>query len=832
MFRSWFMIGLLMFSVPTWAELTLLFDDTIEYSEDDYSRRIYAYDFVIDATGKIHILYGRPEPAGANRTQIIYATRQIGSGFEPTTKMILEEYGDMGSISNNIVLGNDGTIHVSYLVKRDFKIPETGDFPHATGLVYQAISHGVAGEKSNVSAGSFHTRMQLDTDGSVIFIRERDLYEGNTVPYPRAFSLYKKQEGLWVEAKVITNLLTASGLLEYRLADFMIDPNTGRYHLSYGDKDADTLRVNYPTANPGQVATPFPAGAGHNLIYAYSNDKGESWQASIFDNSGSLSENEFWTDMLLDANGNPVIGMYHYATDANGIHNKTSNRVGRYDLNIGAWDITTVAGKSPSVTSHRAGSALGLAMDAGGGLHGIWDNSPDSPIDAHAAQSQHGGTMYRYSPDGNNWDTRQILFNFSVEGKVRTKVFNDRLLVMFLGDHRKVRLLLAEFKLPSLTENLFEVLTDKSVYNRGENINFYARLQGDTYGDYYLLVDGPYDCSTKDDLSIKQNCKAVSNGNYKTYYLNANQQWQIANNKSAAKPALTVAGTPKPQAQTCSSDQLCNFSLPVTDAGYYVAEVNLTEAASEGVWGLSISTAANEGGYSTGGLLYSDFVGFTTFTLAKEDNITITAYEYINNGMVNVEILDSSRNTVYGPVETQSGTALSIPKLPAGFYISQVSSATTGQFGIALNGKNFAANMDAGGWIDSATKGFIAFAASKPQTINLSTLFGQSYGAAGASKIDVDVYYAGSDGNRSLYWSSNASKFAGAASSSGRAQFKNIAFYERPFERVRAMQTSTTTPFSFPSTYFVTSVRTMPNEGSIGAQQVSPEYSYVLHTNP
>ncbi|WP_353571326.1 hypothetical protein [Candidatus Albibeggiatoa sp. nov. BB20] len=833
MFRSlfWLVLGLFVISSPAWAELTLLSDDTIEYSEDDYSRRIYSYDFAIDATGKIHILYGRPEPSGAERVQIIYATKQIGGTWDASSKVILEEYGDTGSISNNIILGTDGTVHVSYLVKRDFTIPVTVDFPHATGLVYQTISNGVASEKSNISAGSYHTKMRLDTDGQMIFVREYEIDNKTSTRNPRALAFYKQQDGQWTgtETKVFSDLLTASGLQEYRLADFIIDPNTGRYHLSYGDKNADELRAQYPTANPGQAAVHFPAGAGHNLIYVYSDDKGESWKPSIFDNTGSLSENEFWTDMLIDENGNPVIGMYRYATDASGIHNGTSNRIGRYDLSPGAWDTHTVAGKSSSTTSHRAGSALGLAIDDAGGLHGIWDNSPDQPIDAHASQVQYGGTMYRYSYDGKNWDARQPIFNFSVEGKVRTKIFNNRLFVMFLGDHRKVRLLLAGFQLPSPTSNLFEAYTDKSIYSNGENIDFYARLQGDTYGDYYLIADGPYDCDVS--LPPEQGCMPVSL-TYKTYYLDTNQQWQTATSKATVQPTLTVEGAAQPQAQACSSNTQCNFSLPMNKTGFYIAEVRLPEGNSDGVWGLSVATTTNEGGYSTGGLLYSDYVGFTTFTLKQADSMTVTAFEYINNGTVNIEIADANGNIIYGPIETTSGTQLTSPELPAGFYVSRVSSATTGVFGISLNGQNFATDMNAGGWIDSATKGFIAFAVSQAQTISLSSLFGQSYGDFGASKIEVDIYYPEADGSRSLYWSSDATKFASISTTTvatGREQFKDMLFYNRPFDRVRAMQAA---PFINPSSYLITTVRTVPNGGSISAEKVSPEYSYILHINP
>ena len=77
----------------------------------------------------------------------------------------------------------------------------------------------------------------------------------------------------WTDREHILNLPAAE---DYRLANFVYDTSNGRYHIAYGNKNADYLRATYPTTNPPvhdlSKAVPFPAGAGHNLVYAFSDD--------------------------------------------------------------------------------------------------------------------------------------------------------------------------------------------------------------------------------------------------------------------------------------------------------------------------------------------------------------------------------------------------------------------------------------------------------------------------------------------------------------------------------------------------------------------------------
>jgi hypothetical protein len=180
------------------------------------------------------------------------------------------------------------------------------------------------------------------------------------------------------------------------------------------------------------------------------------------------------------------------------------------------WNLITVAGKTTGASAHRAGMGAKLLIDAAGGFHGVWDNSPDAPIDSESAE---GTVMYRYSPDGKKWETRQAIIPFSVEGKIRAKLYNDTLLVMFLGDATDAKVSYSELKIPSTTANLMEISTDKMFYGAGETINLYARLQGfsQSPSDLYFVVTGPYDKAVSGEL--------IATSTTAFHYLGADFNW-------------------------------------------------------------------------------------------------------------------------------------------------------------------------------------------------------------------------------------------------------------------------------------------------------------------
>jgi len=531
------------------AELTLLRTDTITDSEEPFDRRVYSYDFDVSKQGIIHAVYAKPVPSEA-RTQIIYTTKKMGDPWPvENQRLILEEQGFKDSISTWIKLDANGVAHISYIVARDF-IDKKGD-KHKQGLVYQTINNGIVSSKINISPGAFNTRMQLNRENKAIFAREIEIYwtaDGGIrpLPFPKGLALFSpalNQPDTW--QRIILNLPAA---VDYRLANFLYDTQRNRFHIAYGDHDAVFLRDTYPTTNPpiGKSSRPvvFPAGSGHKLWYAYSDNvyneqavlnTNAIWNASLVDDSGNLSENEFWTDLVLDNNGKPIMTSYRYATDDKGIQQGSTNMVAHF--NGTGWDRQIVAGKTKGAAPSRAGMGAKLLVNATGEVHAIWDNSPDKPIDAEnppvAGQKASGTTMYRYSPDGIKWEAvRQVLLPFSVEGSIRAKLHNGKLLVMDLGDARNARVIFSEYKVPAPDDNLLEISSDKMFYAPGETIKMHARIQGKTTGDFYVVVAGPYDRNATGQLI------PVST-TFQMFYLRSDLSWQSFSDFTTIKPALS-----------------------------------------------------------------------------------------------------------------------------------------------------------------------------------------------------------------------------------------------------------------------------------------------------
>ncbi len=490
-----------LYSLTALAELSLQSQETITDSEEPFGRRIYSYDFDVSSEGVVHAVYSKPV-VGSNLADIIYMSKKVGENWpKENSRVVLETAGQLSSVSTNLIVDNaSNTVHISYIVERDFI--DSNGVMHNSGLVYQKIISQQPGEKVSVSSGGFHTLMQLNENGEAIFIREYENFldtEGalRKAPFPKALRIHSPLgNNQWTDREHILNLPAAE---DYRLANFIYDTTTGRYHIAYGNKNAQFLRDTYPTTNPPVVdassARPFPAGAGHELMYAFSDDL-ENWQSSTIDNSGTLSENEFWTDLIVNEE-KVHAATYRYGTDAVGVHQGTSTVLGT--LSGDSWNLITVAGKTTGASAHRAGMGAKILIDEAGGFHGLWDNSPDAPIDSESAQ---GTVMYRFSPDGIKWETHQAILPFSGEGKIRAKFYQDKLLVMLLADATDAKIVFSELKVPAPSANLMEISTDKMFYGVGETINLYARLQGVSQApsDLYFIVAGPYDKAASGDL--------------------------------------------------------------------------------------------------------------------------------------------------------------------------------------------------------------------------------------------------------------------------------------------------------------------------------------------
>ena len=530
------------------AELTLLKEQLFTESEESIQRRTYSYDFDVSPQGIVHAIYSKPVP-NEERSQIIYVTKVVGGDWPgDEQRTVLEEFGLRESISTWIMLDAEGVAHISYIVRRDF-VDGNGTV-HGSGLVYQRLENGTLSKKINISSGSFHTRMQLNGKNQVVFARETEIFlnEDGTIrtpPFPKGLQLTipsATTTDSW--QKVVLDLPDA---VDFRLAHFVYEAARNRYHIIYGDQNAVLLRNTYLTTNPPVTLesplVPFPDGAGHKLWYAYSDNVTDAggnvqakpgWQTSIIDNSGNISENEFWIDLVLDNSGTPFAASYRYATDAQGVQQGTSNIIAKF--NGESWNLQTVAGKTTGASPHRAGMGPKLLIDEGGGFHGIWDNSPDKPIDGVnrpvPGEMPGGTTMYRYSPDGVSWESaRKVILPFSVEGHCRAKLYNGKLLLMVLGDARDARVVFAEYALPAPTDNLFEISSDKMFYGAGETISLHARLQGSAKGDFYVVVAGPY------NLDEAGNLVPVA-ATFQFSYLTPGLTWQAFSDFSIIKPAL------------------------------------------------------------------------------------------------------------------------------------------------------------------------------------------------------------------------------------------------------------------------------------------------------
>ncbi len=214
---------------------------------------------------------------------------------------------------------------------------------------------------------------------------------------------------------------------------------------------------------------------------------------------------------------------------------------------------------------------------------------------------------------------------------------------------------------------------------------------------------------------------------------------------------------------TCTTSE-CDYSLNVTQAGFYVATVNLPSTASEGFWGLSVNTTSgmNPGGFNAGAILKEngEAPGFVGFYLGAPEAVTVSGYEY--SGAVSNLLVSIKRDGEYvvEPTLIQSGETRTTGVLEAGFYVAEMFSQSgdaRGRSGISLNGSQFTGGVNIGGWIDSTTggngEGFGAFYVEEPQTVNLKLLFGSTYGDVGAGQPSLSIYFQNADGSRTLYQS-------------------------------------------------------------------------------
>jgi hypothetical protein len=215
----------------------------------------------------------------------------------------------------------------------------------------------------------------------------------------------------------------------------------------------------------------------------------------------------------------------------------------------------------------------------------------------------------------------------------------------------------------------------------------------------------------------------------------------------------------------CDAKQ-CQFKISLEQAGFYVPAVRLPANGTEGFWGLTLNTSLgyNTGGFNAGGVLGENatYPGFIGFYLTRREAVRISAYEYTGQiSELTVSIRNAQNEFVLAPSNfPANGAEQQTDMLEPGFYVAAVYSRNgdpRGRFGISLQGFSFGGGVNVGGWIDSYTggngEGFGGVYVASPQDINLTLQFGDSYGSAGASQPEIELYLQENTGVRSLKWS-------------------------------------------------------------------------------
>jgi len=244
---------------------------------------------------------------------------------------------------------------------------------------------------------------------------------------------------------------------------------------------------------------------------------------------------------------------------------------------------------------------------------------------------------------------------------------------------------------------------------------------------------------------------------------------EMGNSQTASERVINV-----PQSLLDSSlctQSSCTFEIDIQETGFYVATARLLNDNSEGFWGMSVlyDMTWMDSGFNSGTVLKEngEEPSFMAFYLSEDEAVRMTPFEYSGNvpnfnlKLSRQDLLTGNRQPVFGPLNTTSGTSHNTVELKQGFYVAEVSSNAgdaRGRFGLSVTAHSMIGGVNTGGWIDNHTgsngEGFSAFNVSYPQTVEISLLFGDTYGEAGSGYIQLDVYQVQTDGSRELYFTS------------------------------------------------------------------------------
>jgi len=341
--------------------------------------------------------------------------------------VLLTSDGYRDNKSTTVLLGQDGTRHICYI-----KDEGSGE-----GLYYRTITPGGAlGPEIKVDDGGWWSRMQLDSAGWPMFVREYYNYEiWPTEKYRLA--LFTTTDGLSWEQR----LLNAPGDSDkpYRLGDFLYQD--GRYHVTFGDS-AYTKEVW-----DGFQETARGPGTFHNLHYVTSTD-GVHWTQYLVNGSGTLYEQEFWTTMIL-SQGSPLVAMFQYNEYDNHYCMGTSAILHRW---TGAgFDAGTII-TNQLYPNTNEGMGVGLVEYHVNDFFGAWDFSPVTP--QILPPSDAGNTALSRSGVSGTWPERVQLAPYSMEGAAKLRLRGDRLYFLALENYLDARLAFREFRIADVEQVL------------------------------------------------------------------------------------------------------------------------------------------------------------------------------------------------------------------------------------------------------------------------------------------------------------------------------------------------------------------------------------------
>lgn len=516
--------------------------DSIDNVKQKFRDRSYYYDFDVDESGRALVIYAMPKPHIANSTAgIAYSeksiadneTSEIWLAVETETgwnKIPITGNGAYTPTGLHLQVDSRGVAHLIYIEKRSVVLgteTKVQDY-----LMYRTFQDGILSAevmvgdlpKGNVAGlGGWRTYMAISPDNKVYLLREGASEKDANKP---AFKLLiPNGQGNWTATEIAFSNLPASNW--YHLGKFIID-SRGEAHIVFGDFAYNRNGQKYQATGERTVDKL----GYHNLWYASSKTlDGQGWTAFQLDEDlnnplPTLYEQEFWLDLIVDAQHNPSVATWVHPVGTNEMKHNTSGFM-FYRDSAGKWQGNRTTRIFDASYTYKGkgwveGMGAGLAKDQYG-WHGVWDSSHSRPIEH---ESPRGGLIYRFSPDGKDWTNYQLLAEFSGEGSSLVKIDKqNRLNVLVLGDHTDTQLYFLRYQLPD--NNLMEVSPDRKFYYNGETVSLNAQVRNGAVGDFYVAVVG----EARPEIQQPQ----------EIWQLTSSFNWEKISNFNQLKPVVSLA---------------------------------------------------------------------------------------------------------------------------------------------------------------------------------------------------------------------------------------------------------------------------------------------------